>query len=259
MRRRPSSSSALRALPIVGTADGELTLAIDTFLSQPDMTANTRRSYATTLRFIEREVGRGTADAPLLAAIVTQRWDDVLTGHVEPQDRQRRVVPHIRARAGSARCPRRTTAAPASRASRQHSLAPDREPRAPLAAPRDPDPRTHPLANALRDRCTRRRDPRHRRRGSRHPQQARSRAAPRAATTTSSSFRPEPRGYCRDCSPVESAARSSCRTSRRVPHAFRQAWTCALSPAGRACRTGAPRSSSCSTPAGRCTSFVIAP
>jgi hypothetical protein len=49
-------SSALRALPIVGTADGELTLAIDTFLSQPDMAASTRRSYAATLRFVEREV-----------------------------------------------------------------------------------------------------------------------------------------------------------------------------------------------------------
>ena len=69
------SSSTLRALPIVGTADGELTLAIDTFLSQPDMAANTRRSYAATLRFIEREVGGQPLNAPLLAAIVTQRWD----------------------------------------------------------------------------------------------------------------------------------------------------------------------------------------
>jgi integrase len=70
------SSSALRALQIVATADGELTLAIDTFLSQPDMTANTRRSYATTLRFIEREVAGQPLNAPLLAAIVTQRWDE---------------------------------------------------------------------------------------------------------------------------------------------------------------------------------------
>jgi integrase len=72
----PASSSALRALPIVGASGGELTLAIDTFLSQPDMAANTRRSYATTLRFIEREVGGQPLNAPLLAAMVTQRWDE---------------------------------------------------------------------------------------------------------------------------------------------------------------------------------------
>jgi integrase len=52
-----------------------MTLAIDTFLSQPDMTANTRRSYATTLRFIDRELGEQPINAPLLTAIVTHRWD----------------------------------------------------------------------------------------------------------------------------------------------------------------------------------------
>lgn len=44
--------------------------AIDTSLSQPDMSANTRRAYATTLRVVEREVvgrhiscaGRGSYD-----------------------------------------------------------------------------------------------------------------------------------------------------------------------------------------------------
>ena len=73
---QPSSSSALRALPIVCATTDELRFAIDAFLSQPDMTANTRRSYATTLRFIEREVGGQPLNAPLLAAIVTQRWDE---------------------------------------------------------------------------------------------------------------------------------------------------------------------------------------
>ena len=53
----------------------ELTLAIDTFLSQPDMPANTRRSYATTLRFIERELAGNPPTAQLLAEIVTRRWE----------------------------------------------------------------------------------------------------------------------------------------------------------------------------------------
>jgi peptide deformylase len=51
-------------------------MAIDTFLSQPDMTANTRRAYATTLRVIEREAGHESLDASMLAAIVTQHWGD---------------------------------------------------------------------------------------------------------------------------------------------------------------------------------------
>ena len=71
----PSSSSKLRAVPIAGAPAGELTFAIDTFLSQPDMPPNTRRSYATTLRLIEREIGEQPLNAPLLTAIVTQRWD----------------------------------------------------------------------------------------------------------------------------------------------------------------------------------------
>ncbi|MEA2231585.1 MAG: integrase/recombinase XerD [Solirubrobacteraceae bacterium] len=62
-------------MPIVGAPAGELTFAIDTFLSQPDMPPNTRRSYATTLRLIEREIGEEPLNAPLLTAIVTQRWD----------------------------------------------------------------------------------------------------------------------------------------------------------------------------------------
>ena len=72
----PSSSIALRALPAADAPGGDLTFAIDTFLSQPDMPANTRRSYATTLRFIEREIGEHPLNAPLLTALVTQRWDD---------------------------------------------------------------------------------------------------------------------------------------------------------------------------------------
>jgi len=70
-----SSTSALRALPSADSPGSELTVAIDTFLSQPDMTANTRRSYATTLRFIEREIDGRPFNAPMLAAIVTQRWE----------------------------------------------------------------------------------------------------------------------------------------------------------------------------------------
>jgi len=51
-------------------------MAIDTFLSQPDMTANTRRAYATTLRVVEREAAGEPLDTTRLAAIVTQRWGD---------------------------------------------------------------------------------------------------------------------------------------------------------------------------------------
>jgi integrase len=71
----PSSRAALRALPSAGHPASELTRAIDTFLSQPDMPANTRRSYATTLRFIERELAGSPPSAPLLAEIVKQRWE----------------------------------------------------------------------------------------------------------------------------------------------------------------------------------------
>ena len=66
----------MRVLPVAAAPAGTLTSAIDTFLSQPDMTANTRRAYATTLRVIEREAVGEALDAPVLAAIVTERWGD---------------------------------------------------------------------------------------------------------------------------------------------------------------------------------------
>lgn len=70
-----SSSSTPRPLQVGATPNNALAVAIDTFLSQPDMPANTRRSYATTLRFIELEIGERPLNAPRLTAIVTQRWD----------------------------------------------------------------------------------------------------------------------------------------------------------------------------------------
>lgn len=147
------SSSALRALPIVGTADDELTLAIDTFLSQPDMAANTRRSYAATLRFIEREVGGQPTNAPLLAAIVTQRWDES-----SPATWNLRVasvgsfLTYVREQdlldvPGELRLRRRREHHDNTRSLPIASL----ERLSPLAAPRNSDPRAHALANALRD------------------------------------------------------------------------------------------------------------
>ncbi len=73
---KSSSSAVLRALTPAGPSSGQLTWAIDTFLSQPDMTANTRRAYAATLRVIEREVADKPLDVALLAAIVAARWND---------------------------------------------------------------------------------------------------------------------------------------------------------------------------------------
>jgi hypothetical protein len=151
-----SSNGAPPLSPAACATAGELTFAIGALLSQPDMPANARGGYATTLRFIETRDRRADAERAAAGSRRDAAVGPSLAGDLEPEDRDGRIVSRLFARSGPARRPWRTAAGCGGVASTTTTPAQSQsEPRPSLTAPRDSHARAHALTHALRDRCAR--------------------------------------------------------------------------------------------------------
>jgi hypothetical protein len=75
------------ALRLAVASDVDLAVAIDAFLSQPDLAATTRAKYRQTLAVVEDELGDAPVTGPGLAGVVAQRWH-----HASPATWNRHVA-----------------------------------------------------------------------------------------------------------------------------------------------------------------------
>ena len=88
------TTARTRPAPGLAVASGvDLAMAIDAFLSQPDLVSTTRAKYRQTLTVLEDELGdapataTATATGPGLAGVVAQRWH-----HASPATWNRHVA-----------------------------------------------------------------------------------------------------------------------------------------------------------------------
>jgi hypothetical protein len=75
------------ALRLAAASSVDLAVAIDAFLSQPDLAATTRAKYRQTLAVVESELGDAPVTGAGLAGVVAQRWH-----HASPATWNRHVA-----------------------------------------------------------------------------------------------------------------------------------------------------------------------